>query len=323
MIVAESTPPPASVSRRSPNVPTSQMMDEDALKHRVGATRCGHYKVDVNHVVQHYLTDRVFLVTQVEDFWGGSRDVGGNAIEVVELDRQTGMPLELHEDESEEKESNDDWPRTTEDVYPFYDGFECSNQTTLNRWLSVEGPTTVPEPCYNEFGSEDASFCEVAHRDSARPCRLHFAELRCHRSAVTSTSTRPTSRGTGTKMDATGTSTLALTEGCTSATPCVAAACTTSPKDESFGGGYGCGYGPAIWSSTCTDWRTHPSTWTDSTAKCASLWSGASECAAPGLDGGQRESPCKRLHQKAREDEDVLVSGRMAPRHNSTATREA
>ena len=148
-----------------PLAPGSEM-DAEALSRRVDATCCGHYKVEVGHVVEHYISERVYVVTHVHEWWGDSRDVGGGEIEVLELNARTGLPLKTIEsaasdDEPSDGEPPDDWPRTTEDVYLFRGTWV--KQKTLNRWLSISGPGVVPPPAYKEFGAESASFCECCN----------------------------------------------------------------------------------------------------------------------------------------------------------------
>jgi len=143
-------------------------MDQDALAHRVGATRCGHYSVEKGHVVSHYETDRVYLVVDVDEYCTNSHMVGGNGIDVVELDRRSGTLLERTTgDESEDEDDNT--PCTTEDVYPFYDTFGATFSPKKQSALDKAIYTTASLPPHKEFGGEHAaSFCEC--------CFVHFAK---------------------------------------------------------------------------------------------------------------------------------------------------
>ena len=63
-----------------------ELADEEALRRRVGATRCGHHVVEQGQIVQHFDTEKKYEVLEVHDFWGDAWDVGGNELEVVEVD---------------------------------------------------------------------------------------------------------------------------------------------------------------------------------------------------------------------------------------------
>lgn len=133
-----------------PLAPVSEM-DAEALSRRVDATCCGHYKVEVGHVVEHYISERVYVVTHVHEWWGDSRDVGGGEIEVLELNAGTGLPLKTIEsaasdDEPSDGEPPDDWPRTTEDVYLFRGTWvktEDTESVAVDQWSGGRASTRV------------------------------------------------------------------------------------------------------------------------------------------------------------------------------------